>query len=123
MEKILITGSSGFIGMHLSKSLLEDGYSVCGIDNMNDYYDPSLKEARLNLLHNYDNLTFKKIDISNLQDVEIVFDKFEPEIVINLAAQAGFRYSIKNPHIYIQTNIYVHIHYLICQTNKKFTCT
>ncbi len=105
MKKILITGSSGFIGMHLSKSLLEDGYSVCGIDNMNDYYDPSLKEARLNLLHNYDNFTFKKIDISNLQDVEIVFDKFEPEIVINLAAQAGVRYSLENPHAYIQSNI------------------
>ncbi len=105
MEKILVTGSSGFIGMHLCIDLLNDGFVVVGIDNMNDYYDVSLKEARLNLLSDYDNFTFKKIDISNLQDVERVFNEFKPEKVVNLAAQAGVRYSIENPHAYIQSNI------------------
>jgi len=105
MKKILVTGSSGFIGMHLCIDLLNDGYVVKGIDNMNDYYDVSLKEARLNLLSDYNNFTFNKIDISNLQDVEKVFDQFKPEKVVNLAAQAGVRYSIVNPHSYIQSNI------------------
>ena len=105
MEKILVTGSSGFIGMHLCKNLLDDGYIVEGIDNMNDYYDPLLKEARLNLLSDYDNFNFNKIDISNLQDVEKVFNNFRPEKVVNLAAQAGVRYSLINPHAYIQSNI------------------
>ena len=105
MGKILITGSSGFIGMHLSKSLLDDGYSVFGIDNMNRYYDVSLKEKRLNILYDYDNFTFNKVDISDLQDVERVFKKFKPEKVVNLAAQAGVRYSLENPHAYIQSNI------------------
>ena len=105
MEKILVTGSSGFIGMHLCQDLLNDGYIVEGIDNMNDYYDSSLKEARLNLLSEYTNFTFNKIDISNQKDVERVFNKFKPEKVVNLAAQAGVRYSIENPHVYIQSNI------------------
>ena len=105
MEKILITGSSGFIGMHLSKSLLGDGYSVYGIDNMNSYYDVSLKEKRLSKLYDYDNFTFNKVDITDLQDVERVFKKFKPEKVVNLAAQAGVRYSLGNPHAYIQSNV------------------
>jgi len=105
MEKILVTGSSGFIGMHLCRNLLDDGYSICGIDNMNDYYDVSLKEARLSILSDYDNFTFNKIDISNLRDVERVFKQFKPKIVVNLAAQAGVRYSLENPHAYIQSNI------------------
>ncbi len=105
MEKILVTGSSGFIGMHICRSLLDDGYVVEGIDNMNDYYDLSLKEARLDLLNNYDNFTFNNIDISNLKDVEGIFNQFRPEKVVNLAAQAGVRYSIENPHAYIETNI------------------
>jgi len=105
MEKILVTGSSGFIGMHLCKSLLGGGYNVYGIDNMNDYYDVSLKEARLNLLSDYDNFTFNKIDISSFKDVKRVFSEFKPEKVVNLAAQAGVRYSIENPHAYIQSNV------------------
>ncbi len=105
MEKILVTGSSGFIGMHLCRNLLDNGYIIEGIDNMNDYYDLSLKKARLNLLSDYGNFTFNKIDISNLKDVERVFNQFKPEKVVNLAAQAGIRYSIENPHAYIQSNI------------------
>tara|TARA_B100002052_G_C15884817_1_gene601062 strand:+ start:3484 stop:4443 length:960 start_codon:yes stop_codon:yes gene_type:complete len=105
MKKVLVTGSSGFIGMHLCLDLLNDGYVVKGIDNMNDYYDVSLKKARLNLLSDYNNFTFNKIDISNQQDIERVFNQFKPEKVVNLAAQAGVRYSIVNPHAYIQSNI------------------
>ena len=105
MEKILVTGSSGFIGMHLCRALLNDGYVVMGIDNMNDYYDVSLKEARLSFLSDYDNFTFNKINISDLQEIERVFNEFKPEKVVNLAAQAGVRYSIENPHAYIQSNI------------------
>ena len=78
MEKILVTGSSGFIGMHLCRTLLNDGYVVMGIDNMNDYYDVSLKEARLNLLSDYDNFTFNKINISDLQEIERGFNEFKP---------------------------------------------
>ena len=81
MEKVLVTGSSGFIGMHLCRDLLNDGYIVKGIDNMNDYYDVSLKKARLNLLSAYDNFTFNKIDICSLQDVERVFNQFKPQKV------------------------------------------
>ena len=105
MEKVLITGCSGFIGMHLCKDLLEEGYIVKGIDNMNDYYDLSLKESRLKLLTKYNNFSFSKIDISNLQHIEKTFKEFKPEKVVNLAAQAGVRYSIENPHAYIQANI------------------
>ncbi len=105
MERILVTGSAGFIGMHLCRSLLEDGHIVFGIDNINDYYDVLLKEARLNLISDYDNFFFDKIDISSLQDVEKVFKKFKPEKVVNLAAQVGVRYSVENPHAYIQANI------------------
>ena len=78
---------------------------VCGIDNMNDYYDVSLKEARLNIISNYGNFTFDKIDILNHQDVEKVFKKFSPEKVVNLAAEVGVRNSIENPNAYIQSNI------------------
>lgn len=105
MEKILVTGSSGFIGMHLCKSLLVDGYRVHGIDNMNDYYDPRLKDARLNQLSGFENFTFNEIDISNLKTVKQVFSEFRPNKVVNLAAQAGVRYSLENPHAYIQSNI------------------
>jgi len=105
MEKILVTGSSGFIGMHLCRNLLDDGYNVYGIDNMNDYYDVSLKEARLSVLSDYDNFTFNKIDISSLEDVKRVFNNFKPKIVVNLAAQAGVRYSLENPYAYIQSNV------------------
>ena len=105
MEKILVTGSSGFIGMHLCNSLLVDGYRVHGIDNMNDYYDPRLKDARLNQLSGFENFTFSEIDISNLEAVKQVFSEFRPNKVVNLAAQAGVRYSLENPHAYIQSNI------------------
>ena len=105
MGKILVTGCSGFIGMHLCRNLLDQGYIICGIDNMNDYYDISLKEKRLESLSKYNNFTFNKIDISNFKDVKKVFKEFKPAKVVNLAAQAGVRYSLENPHIYIETNV------------------
>ncbi len=105
MEKILVTGCSGFIGMHLCRRLLDDGYVVYGVDNMNDYYDLSLKQDRLDLLSNYINFSFQKFDIANLRDVNEAFEKIKPNKVVNLAAQAGVRYSLVNPHVYIESNI------------------
>ena len=119
MERILVTGSAGFIGMHLCRSLLEDGYIVYGIDNMNDYYDVSLKEKRLNVLCDYGNFIFNKVDISDLQDVERVFKKNKPEKVVNLAAQAGVRYSLKNPHAYIQSNVVGFVNIIEACRNHK----
>ena len=105
MEKVLVTGNSGFIGMHLCKDLLSDGYTVKGIDNMNSYYSLSLKKARLNELFSHHNFTFSEIDITNLREVKKVFNEFKPDMVVNLAAQAGVRYSIENPLKCINTNI------------------
>ena len=105
MEKILVTGSSGFIGMHLCKALLSNDYKVMGIDNMNDYYDVSLKKDRLDELLKHKNYKFSKTDISNCAELDSVFNDFKPDKVVNLAAQAGVRYSIENPHLYIETNI------------------
>ena len=103
METILITGCSGFIGYHLTKKLL-DNYNIIGIDNLNDYYDINLKESRLNNLK-HKNFKFIKCDISNREELEKIFNKYKIDKVINLAAQAGVRYSIENPDIYINTNI------------------
>ena len=102
---MLVTGSCGFIGMHLCKSLLDDGYEVHGIDNLNSYYCPLLKKARLNQLLPYNNFSFSRIDISIEKDVKSIFKKIKPKKVVNLAAQAGVRYSLKNPGAYIQSNI------------------
>ena len=103
METILITGCSGFIGYHLTKKLL-DNYNIIGIDNLNDYYDINLKMNRLkNLKHK--NFKFIKCDISNRKELDKEFNENKIDIVINLAAQAGVRYSIENPDVYINTNI------------------
>ena len=103
--KILVTGSAGFIGYHLCNSLLNDGYDVLGIDNINDYYNKNLKLERLQILKKYNNFNFKKIDISNRRHVAKIFKNFKPNKVINLAAQAGVRFSIENPYSYINSNI------------------
>ncbi len=105
MEKILITGCAGFIGMHLCKRLLNDGYEILGIDNMNDYYSPRLKEMRLDQLKVFDNFSFIKADISKSEEIKTIFKDFKPERVINLAAQAGVRYSLQNPQSYINSNV------------------
>lgn len=93
----LITGGEGFIGFFLSKKLLEQGCRVVGIDNMNDYYDVNLKDSRLKQLAGYDRYTFIKGDISDKDTITKVFAEYKPNIIMNLAAQAGVRYSIENP--------------------------
>ena len=103
-KTIIVTGSAGFIGSHLSKRLLKEGHQVVGIDNVNDYYDPQLKEDRLKNLE-HENFTFIRSDLENTEKVNETFEKYQPEIVINLAAQAGVRYSLENPHAYINSNI------------------
>jgi len=103
--KILVTGAAGFIGFHLSKSLLDDGYEVLGIDNINDYYDPNLKLARLEQLKPYKNFKFEKNDIADRDSITQSFQSFKPQKVINLAAQAGVRYSIENPYAYMNSNL------------------
>lgn len=101
----LVTGAAGFIGYFLSKRLLEEENIVVGIDNLNDYYDPKLKLTRLEDLKQYKNFIFIKEDLANKQEVNEVFKKYKPHIVVNLAAQAGVRYSLENPDSYIRSNI------------------
>ena len=101
----LITGAAGFIGYFLSKKLLEQGCTVIGIDNVNDYYDVRLKHTRLEQLEPYEKFTFLKVDISNKEALTNVFKEYTPNIVVNLAAQAGVRYSIENPDVYMQSNV------------------
>ncbi|MBM3360719.1 MAG: NAD-dependent epimerase [Betaproteobacteria bacterium] len=103
--KILVTGVAGFIGMHSAKKLLDEGHEVIGIDNLNDYYDVTLKEDRLKLLEGYKNFRFLKLDIKDQKDVIDLFKKESPQRVLHLAAQAGVRYSIQNPYVYIDANI------------------
>jgi len=101
----LITGAAGFIGYFLSKKLLDQGCKVIGIDNVNDYYDVKLKHTRLEQLEPYGKFTFLKVDISDKEALTNVFKEYKPSIVINLAAQAGVRYSIENPDVYMQSNV------------------
>ncbi len=114
MEKVLITGGAGFIGFHLSKRLLDNNYQVIAIDNLNSYYDVSLKEERLKILKEYKNFTFIKLDISNKEKMLSLFSKYNFDIVINLAAQAGVRYSIDHPDTYITSNIVGFFNVLEC---------
>ena len=117
MQKVLITGMAGFIGYHLAKLLLKSNYQVVGLDNINDYYDPNLKLARLqdlgfdthkityNKLLTNNNNAFIKLDLTDLENIKSLFKKQQFDVVINLAAQAGVRYSIENPHTYVDSNI------------------
>jgi len=104
--KILVTGAAGFIGAFLSKRLLETtSHEIIGVDNLNDYYDVSLKDARLEMLKKFDKFTFIKGDISDKWFIDKVFNEYKFDIVVNLAAQAGVRYSIDHPDVYINSNI------------------
>ena len=102
---ILVTGAAGFIGMHVANLLLERGDKVIGLDNLNSYYDPKLKQDRLNQLKNNPNFSFSKIDINEPNQVDDIFKKNDFTYVIHLAAQAGVRYSLENPRAYIDSNI------------------
>lgn len=122
--KILLTGAAGFIGMHTSLRLLERGDTVIGVDNLNDYYDPSLKEARLDRLKAYPNFSFVKMAVENKTAISALFAQEQPERVIHLAAQAGVRYSLQNPHAYIDANIQGFLNILEgCRYNKVGSLT
>jgi nucleoside-diphosphate-sugar epimerase len=104
LKTVLLTGAAGFIGFKTGQELLKRGYRVVGVDNMNDYYDPKLKEYRLNLLKENENFKFYKVDVENFEALRVIFEDNEIDGVINLAARAGVRYSIENPFVYTTTN-------------------
>jgi UDP-glucuronate 4-epimerase len=105
MEKILVTGAAGFIGFHLSKRLLDDGYQVLGVDNMNNYYDPALKHARLGQLKRHSNFEFFRFSIQSRGQLLKLFQRRRPKKVVSLAAQAGVRYSMEKPGVYLESNL------------------
>jgi UDP-glucuronate 4-epimerase len=108
MRTILVTGAAGFIGFHLTNALLSLGDKVIGIDNLNDYYDPLLKQARLELIQQHpqvEHFKFLKMDIADREAVAELFETYQFDIVVNLAAQAGVRYSIDNPNAYVDSNL------------------
>ena len=119
MKTYFITGSSGFIGSNLAKRILnkEDNVLVIGLDNMNNYYDVKIKEWRLAELNKFDNFKFIKGDLADKETVENIFKEYHPNIVVNLAAQAGVRYSITNPDAYIQSNLIGFYNILECCRN------
>jgi UDP-glucuronate 4-epimerase len=102
---ILVTGAAGFIGFHLSKRLLAENHHVIGVDNLNDYYDVRLKNERLKQLENNDKFTFYKVDLADSEGLNEIFERHPISIVINLAAQAGVRYSLTHPHSYVHSNL------------------
>ncbi len=112
--KCLVTGAAGFIGFHLTDRLLTEGLEVIGLDNMNDYYDVSLKEGRLARLEGRKDFTFYRDDLADGDTLERIFEAHKPEVVVNLAAQAGVRYSLENPHAYVQSNLAGFVNVLEC---------
>lgn len=119
MKRILVTGAAGFIGAALCLELTKKSYQVLGIDNLNDYYDVQLKLDRLHRLDDNDLFLFKKVDISDKSSLQIPFEEFRPEIVVNLAAQAGVRYSILNPDSYTKSNLVGFANILECCRETK----
>jgi len=103
--KVLITGAAGFIGFHLAKQLNKSGYEIVGVDNLNDYYDVNLKQARLDILNQLESFSFHKADLQDNDSIQKVFAEEKVDYVVNLAAQAGVRYSIENPHAYTGSNV------------------
>ena len=104
-NSVLVTGAAGFIGFHVAQHLLSQGREVVGLDIVNDYYDPKLKEARLDILKRHSNFSFMKLDLANRAMTKSLFAEHRFPVVIHLAAQAGVRYSLENPHAYIDANI------------------
>ncbi len=109
---ILVTGAAGFIGYHLTQRLLRDGCRVVGIDNLNPYYDPALKQARLARLQARAGFDFERLDVADRQGMEALFEEHRFGAVMHLAAQAGVRYSIENPHAYVESNLVGFLHIL-----------
>jgi UDP-glucuronate 4-epimerase len=105
MSRIIVTGAAGFIGYHLAERLLDRGDEVVGVDNLNDYYDPSLKEARLARLSSRETFRFHRVDLADTDGIVDVFRAERPDVVVNLAAQAGVRYSLENPYAYVNSNL------------------
>jgi UDP-glucuronate 4-epimerase len=119
MADILVTGAAGFIGYHVSRRLLERGQSVAALDNLNDYYDVSLKKARLKELEAFPNFRFVKLDLADREGVNELFNREKPRRVIHLAAQAGVRYSLTNPHSYVTSNLVGFLNILeVCRHGK-----
>jgi UDP-glucuronate 4-epimerase len=110
--KVLVTGSAGFIGMHVCERLLARGDEVVGLDNMNDYYDPALKRARLARLVEHERYTHIQADLADRGAMEALFEVHQPRRVVHLAAQAGVRYAAENPHVYVQSNLVGFLHVL-----------
>jgi UDP-glucuronate 4-epimerase len=105
-QTVLVTGAAGFIGFHLSKKLCNAGYTVIGIDNLNNYYDVNLKESRLKILKALPNFLYHKIDLVDYKSLDSLFSQNSISYVVNLAAQAGVRYSLTNPHAYLESNLH-----------------
>jgi UDP-glucuronate 4-epimerase len=117
--RVLVTGAAGFIGFHVARKLLKRGDEVVGIDNLNDYYGPELKQARLALIGKDDRFTFVKLDVADRDGIASLFQKKEVERVVHLAAQAGVRYSIANPHVYADSNLLGFLNILEgCRNNR-----
>jgi UDP-glucuronate 4-epimerase len=105
MADVLLTGAAGFIGFHVAQRLLADGHHVLGLDNLNEYYDPTLKQARLDQLTPHGAFTFERLDVSDRAEMAELFRRHRPARVVHLAAQAGVRYSLRNPHAYVDANL------------------
>jgi UDP-glucuronate 4-epimerase len=118
-ENVLVTGAAGFIGFQLCRRLLDDGIRVTGLDNLNPYYDVRLKEDRLEKITPADNFTFAEMDLADRQALEGLFDSNDFDVVVNLAAQAGVRYSLTNPHAYVDSNLVGFVDILECCRHHK----
>ncbi|MDH4092126.1 MAG: NAD-dependent epimerase [Cyclobacteriaceae bacterium] len=103
---VLVTGAAGFIGFHLTQKLGSLGYNVIGFDNLNDYYDVRLKESRLSILKSHPHFTFHQVDLTDNKSIQSLFNQYKFDYVVNLAAQAGVRYSLINPHAYLESNVH-----------------
>ncbi len=117
MARVLVTGAAGFIGYHLCERLLAQGQDVSGLDNLNSYYDVTLKEARLARLQGHPNFRFERVELADMAGMKTFFEQYQPEVVVNLAAQAGVRYSLENPHVYINSNVVGFVNLLECCRN------